>query len=392
MNIIIIGAGPAGLVSAIKASNKNNNVTILEKNSSAGKKLLITGSGRCNYYNKNITENNYNCSNKNLLDKIISYKDIVLEFLTDLGIEPSLINDYYYPMSKTSSSVLNMLLLECKNKNINIIYDYNVKDLNKVKKEFDADKIIIATGGLSYSKTGSDGYFHTYLKGLGIKVNKTLPVLTSLYTENKAASNWAGIRTNAMLSLYINDEFIKSESGELQLIEKGISGICTFNLSRLAVKNINDTDEVYVKINFMPETKNVLNYLNERNNKLENRTVIELLESVINYKLLYVLFNNNKLDVDVKLDDLSDNDLKRLEKILTNYQININDFGDFLKAQVTTGGVDTFEVSDNLELNNYKDVFITGELLDIDGDCGGYNLANAFITGYIVGEYLNDKN
>ncbi len=391
MNIVIIGAGPAGLIAGIKASD-NNKVTILEKNSSAGKKLLITGSGRCNYYNKNITIDNYNCLNKNLLNKIISYKDIVFNYLTDIGIEPSLINDYYYPVSKTSSSVLNMLLLECENKNVNIIYDYDVKNIEKIKDEFNADKIIIATGGKSYSKTGSDGYFHNYFKNLGINVVKPIPVLTSLYTNNKVSNTWGGIRINSKLSLYINDEFIKEESGELQLIENGISGICTFNISRIAVRAVDSTEEVRVRINFLPDCDNVLKLLEERNNKLPNRTLIELLESFINYKLLYVLFKNNKLDVDITYDELTNDQLNRLEKILAGLEINITGYGDFDKAQVTSGGIYTFEVNENLELIKYPNVFIAGELLDIDGDCGGYNLVNAFITGYIIGEYLNDKN
>ncbi len=392
MNIVIIGAGPAGLMAAIKSKNKNNNVTILEKNSNAGKKLLITGSGRCNYYNSNINNNNYNCSNQNLLNKLISYKDIVFDYLTNLGIEGSLINSYYYPVSKNSASVLNMLMLECKNKNIKFVYDYNVKNIEKIKTEFNADKIIVATGGMSYSKTGSDGYFHSYFKNLGIKVVKPLPVLTSLYTNNKASNTWGGIRINSKLSLYVNDEFIKDEAGELQLVENGISGICTFNISRLAVRFIDSNEDVKVSINFMSEYSDIKKFLKLRNEKLPNRTLIELLESIINYKLLYILFKNNKLDINTSFDELNDNDLNRLEKILTKYTININSYGDFNKAQVTSGGIDTFEINDNFELIKYPDVFVAGELLDIDGDCGGYNLANAFISGYIIGEYLNDKN
>ncbi len=392
MNIIVIGAGPAGLMAAIKASSENNKVIVLEKNKEAGKKLLITGSGKCNYYNNNINKESYHCKNEKLLEKIIDYKDIVFSYLKEIGIEPSLINDYYYPVSKTSSSVLNMLLLECKSKNVKIMYEYDVNDLDKIKKEFNADKIIIATGGFSYKKTGSDGYFHEYLKGKGITVNKEYPVLTSLLTENKASNEWAGIRIASQLSLYINDELIKSELGELQLINNGISGICTFNLSRLAVESISKNELVQVSINFMPDYENIMEFLEERNNRLPGRSIIEHLESIINYKLLYILFKNNKLNVNLSFEDLTDDLVARLEKVLTNYKINISGFGDFDKAQVTRGGVDTFEVNENFELLKYKDVFTAGELLDIDADCGGYNLANAFITGYIIGEYLNDKN
>ncbi len=392
MNIIIIGAGPAGLMAAIRSSNENNNIIVLEKNKEAGKKLLITGSGRCNYYNKNIKEENYYCENKELLRNILSHKDIVFNYLKEIGIEPSLINDYYYPVSKVSSSVLNALLLECKNKNIKIIYEYNVDNIDEVKKDFNADKIIIATGGASYPKTGSDGYFQNYLSKKNIKVNKSYPVLTTLLTNNKATDKWAGIRIFSRISLYINDEFIKSEEGELQLINNGISGICTFNISRKAVKSISNKEDVKVTIDFMPEYNNILEFLEKRNKDLPNRTLIELLESIINSNLLYILFKNNKLDVDISYDDLNESNLLRLEKILKNYTLNITGYGNFDKAQVTSGGVNTFEVSETLELINYKDVFIAGELLDIDADCGGYNLANAFITGYIIGEYLNDKN
>ena len=395
MNIIIIGAGPSGMMCAIKAKNENNNVTIIEKNDKAGKKLLLTGSGRCNYANEVVNENYYFTENRDLVTNIINSKEINLmhSMIESIGIYPDIINGYYYPYSHNSASVNNLLIEKCKSKGIDFIFNEEVNDIKKIKNGFkinnkyECDKLVIACGGKSYAKTGSDGSLYPILKNLGIKFTKMQPCLTQIKTD--PIKELSGVRLNAKVSLFDNDKLISCETGELQFIDYGVSGICVFNLSGYVKGNSNLT----IKINFLPFTDDAEKFIEERMKLLENINLINAFESIINYKVLKYIFKKTGISETARYKSLTANEKKLFKKYLTSFTLKVYGTNDYDKAQVTMGGVPLTDINiSTMESNTIKNLYLIGEILDLTGKCGGYNLMQCFITGLIAGRNINDKD
>ena len=380
--IIIVGAGAAGMLAAIHAKTKDNQVILIERNTNCGKKILITGNGKCNYLNDDFNISHYRSDNLEFLENIITEenKKLLISELKKIGIEPKIKNGYYYPMSNTSVSIQNALLLTLKQKGIEIITNTTITDIKKINNKFilndkfTCDKLIIAAGSSACPKCGTDGTIYDALKPLGLKIKKPLPALVQLKSEGKFLKEWAGIRCDCEWSLYENDKLIKKSIGEVQLTDYGISGICTFQLSSDCIRGLDSGKKEVIKINFLPDIKDFDTFYLNRVKLLKGRNDIELFEGLINYKLLYVLFKHNK----------------NIKEALTSFSLEITGYNGFDKAQVASGGIKLTEINDNFECKNIKDLYIIGETLDVDGDCGGYNLAFAFLSGIIAGE--NIKN
>ena len=395
MNIIIIGAGPSGMMCAIKAKNENNNVTIIEKNDKAGKKLLLTGSGRCNYANEVVDKACYFTENRDLLTNIINSKEINLMHaaIESIGIYPDIINGYYYPYSHNSASVNNLLIEKCKSKGINFIFNEEVNDIKKcengfkINNKYECEKLVIACGGKSYPKTGSDGNLYPNLENIGIKFIKMYPCLTQIKTD--PIKELSGVRLNAKVSLFDNDKLISCETGELQFIDYGVSGICVFNLSGYVKDNSNLT----IKINFLPFTDDAGSFIEERMKLLENLSLINAFESIINYKVLKYIFKKAGISETARYKSLTENEKKLFKEYLTSFTLKVYGTNDYDKAQVTMGGVPLTDINiSTMESNIVKNLYLIGEILDLTGKCGGYNLMQCFITGLIAGRNINDKS
>ena len=380
--IIIVGAGAAGMLAAIHAKTKDNQVILIERNTNCGKKILITGNGKCNYLNDDFNISHYRSDNLEFLKNIITEenKKLLISELKKIGIEPKIKNGYYYPMSNTSVSIQNALLLTLKQKGIEIITNTTITDIKKINNKFilndkfTCDKLIIAAGSSACPKCGTDGTIYDALKPLGLKIKKPLPALVQLKSEGKFLKEWAGIRCDCELSLYENDKLIKKSIGEVQLTDYGISGICTFQLSSDCIRGLDSGKKEVIKMNFLPDIKDFDTFYLNRVKLLKGRNDIELFEGLINYKLLYVLFKHNK----------------NIKEALTSFSLEITGYNGFDKAQVASGGIKLTEINDNFECKNIKDLYIVGEALDVDGDCGGYNLAFAFLSGIIAGESIKN--
>lgn len=393
--VVVIGAGASGIIAALKASEKNE-VILLDSNDKCGKKILLTGNGRCNYWNSNIDAYNYQTDNYDILKNILNNKEIVLNYLNNLGIYPKIKNELYYPYSNQASSVQKIFTNELEKRKIKIIYNFKVKNIIKKDKfiisstdnEIIADKVIIATGSKALSKTGSDGSGYEILTKLGHKVNTVLPSLVPLKIENVEA--WDGVRCDSKIKLFINDELIKEEIGELQLTDYGVSGICIFNLSSIISKNLYLKNKVNLKINFVPTIDNFYNFLNKRNEEVKNKNISELLESLLPYKVLLVIIKKCNIKNE-SWNELSENKKLELCKNIEEFDLKIIDTLSFERSQVCTGGVSLNEIKDTMESKIVNDLYIVGEVLDVDGICGGFNLAFAFITGFLAGSDINDK-
>lgn len=396
MSVAVIGAGASGIMASICASEKEK-VILIDSNDRIAKKIMITGNGKCNYWNDDISITKYNSSNKDILESILVKKDEVLTELNNIGLVPLIKNGYYYPRSESSSSVRALFEYQIASKNIETRLSFKVVSICKENDKFiitshsgekiQADKVILTTGSKASPKTGSDGSGYALAKSFNHSITPTLPSLTPLVISNNKKLKWAGIRTSVRVSLFVDNEFIKSEDGEIQLTEYGISGICVFNLSGLASKSLYEKKHVSVKINFMPEYANIEAYLIERLHAFPTFTIEKVLESLLHYEIIFLILDELNISLNTLCADISDEKIKSLAHLIEHAEFDIIDTKDFDRAQVCTGGVLLSEINPHtMESKLVPKLYLAGEILDVDGDCGGYNLAFAFITGYLAGK------
>ena len=395
--VVIVGGGASGLTAAITAARNGKDVTLIERNNKCGKKILITGNGRCNFWNTDEDLSHFHSSTPNLLKDFITdeRKNSILKFFDSLGLAYKTKNGYYYPFSNQAFTIENALLSECKKLNIKIINDITVEKIikedcfiiNPDKENIKAKNIIIATGSKAAPKTGSDGLGYELAKSLGHNIITSLPSLVQLKADEPYFKNWSGIRTDVKVNLLIDHKYIKSETGEIQLTNYGLSGICIFNLSGKAAKALNQNKNVIISINFIPFASNPKTFLQTLNKNSYHKTISELLEGILHYKLVDIIIKKTHLKRDLLLNTLTDNELNNLIKTLTDFQIKILDTHTLDHAQVCSGGIPLTEINNKtLESLKVKNLYFTGEIIDIDGDCGGYNLGWAWISGIIAGK------
>lgn len=384
-NVCIIGGGVSGVISALYASKNGNKVTILEKNNDILKKLLITGSGRCNYFNSDQNIKHYHSKNEEYLNEIIIKENIneLYKFYDNIGIVPKIKDGYYYPYSNMAISVKNAIVNEILKSNIKVIYNYNVTNIDYKNNKFIInndkyfDKLVISTGSKAYPKTGSDGFGYNLVKKLGHTINEVKPALVSLKSNDEILNIISGVRASAKISLYHFDELLKEETGEVQFVKNEVSGICTFNLSYLVTKNNN------VRINFMPFTENYDDFML----KNENKKIKEILNGILNPKLIIAIIKRCNVDEEKYYSELSKKEKNLLKENLISFRIDIKEKGPFDKAQICMGGVPLTEIDvKTMKSKINESLYITGEMLDVNGDCGGYNLTFAFISGYLSGK------
>jgi len=391
--VVVIGAGASGIIAALKAAERHE-VILIDGNDKCGKKILVTGNGKCNYWNEYINVENYFTDNTKILDNILEKNKEVLDYLYSIGIYPKIKNGYYYPASNLAASIRELFEKELIRCNVKTLYNSKVINIEKINNKFvietekeklDADKLIIATGSKASPKTGSDGFGYDLAKKFNHTLNPILPALVSLDVNESYTKEWSGVRCDAKLSLYVNNEKITEESGEIQLTETGISGICTFNISGLVSKALYKNKKIFVKINFVPTINNFFEFFSERNSNLKDRTIEELLESIINYKLTSVILKKSGIKKESCWNELNNNEKESLINNIENFEVSITSTNSFEKAQVCTGGIPLTEINNNMESIFQDKLYFVGEILDVDGKCGGFNLAFAFISGYIAG-------
>ena len=394
MRIIVIGGGASGIVASIFAKRDNNEVIVLEKNNKCLKKLLITGNGKCNYFNDDFSFEHYYSDSKNLSFINDSNKRKVLDFFSSIGVVPRVKNGYYYPNSNQSYSVHNSLLKEASLRGVEI--KNGVKVLNIVKKsnsfivstdngDFICDKVIVSTGGKSYPKTGSEGDGYLFGKSLGHKIVPVVPSLVGLVSNDKFIKPLSGVRCDACVSLNS-----KSEIGEVQFTDYGLSGICVFNLSNIASRLGNCTVKINFLYNFVSDFDSFCKLFDSVNGSVLNRSIGELLEGYLNYNIVNVILKMSGIDFSCSWNDLG-NKKRILFDNLVSFNVDIVGTRGFDVAQVSLGGISL----DDIDVNTFESkivpgLYFTGEVMDVTGDCGGYNLGFAFLSGMIAGESVGD--
>lgn len=406
MKVIVIGAGASGLTAAIKMKelNRKLDVVILEGNLQGGKKILATGNGRCNYWNENQNVTNYHTNSNVDLSKIINSQSSkkVIEFFVNLGVIPRIKNGYYYPYSNQATTITNALISKALRLGIKILFNERVYDVTSyggefkvstINKTYTANKLVVATGGTAASKTGSDGFGFELAKRFGHHIIKPLPALVQLKCTFRNQKELAGVRCDCKLSLYENKNLLQEEIGEMQFTNYGLSGICAMQLSYKISRGLDCSKEEIIKVNLLPDfASNFIEFIKwvQRQEQISsNRTIANILDSVLNYKLGNYILNISNLVGTEKVSELKEHQLIALGKNITSLTFKICGTNSFDDAQTTSGGVDLSEINlETFESNLCNSLYFCGEVLDIDGACGGYNLGFAWISGIIVGESI----
>lgn len=382
MKIIIIGSGASGLAAGISLLRCGYDVTILERNNISGKKLLLTGAGRCNFFNSDQNIVHYHSNDKDILAKIITSDNIHLveDFITSLGIVPKVKDGYYYPFANQAYNMKELLERTYLDLGGKIKYNYLVEKIEKKSSLFlindtiSCDKLILATGSKAYKMTGSDGIGYQLAKKFNHHIVKVLPSLTSLITREKI--NLKGVRVDAKVTLYEDGVKVREELGQVQFTDYGLSGICIFNLSYYAVKGLNKNKKELITIDLMPFMDKV---------SFKNKKVYDLLLGFLPNKMIDYILKTLDISKDVYYEDLSNDKKQELTKILKEMEFNITSYNEFDFSQVCSGGVSLREINPlTMESIFVKNLYIIGELLDVNGDCGGYNLTFAFLTGILT--------
>ena len=443
-DVIIIGAGASGLTAAIAAAREGSSVLVIEQMDKAGKKILATGNGKCNYTNLHQSPDCYRSDDSAFAMKVLSCFDVekTLQFFKELGIYPRERDGYLYPNSEQAASVVSVLMLEClalkvefryeekvisiknpdftvitkkdetekgnkvKNSNIKNLNSQNLNSNNASLKTYSykAEKLIIATGGCASPKLGSDGSGFELAKLFGHTVIKPLPALVSLLSPQKYCKTVSGVRVKAKVTAF-TEEFHKgnenatkllgTEKGEIVFTDIGISGIPIMQVSRFVAKALDQGEKVSLELDYFAELskQELANLIKQRINKSPHKTIEEMMIGLLNHKLSYVLLQQAELDLTKNCLPMTNSEIDRLVSSLKEHQMAVNATNSFEFAQVSTGGVKTSEVDPrSMESRLQKKLYLVGELLDVDGTCGGYNLQWAWSSGYLAGITAGAKN
>lgn len=397
--IAVIGGGASGLMAAITAKKSGKEVIILERKDRILKKVLITGNGRCNITNVNANISNYFGKNISSVENILNRftPQDTMDFFNELGIVCNEENrGKVYPLSGQASSVVDALRFEAEKLGIKIETEFYVRKIEKDgfkfkiysedKKKIEAGRVILAAGGQSYPELGSNGSGFELAKELGHSVTKLSPSIVQLKTEKNQVKGLQGIKTDVAVTAYGDNKKICTYDGELLFTDYGISGNVVFNISFVMPLYKN----VEFEIDFMEkfDYNELYEMLKKRKRILSHLTMENYFNGMINKKLgqfLSKVSGIEKLSKPVK--DLNDSDIRKLCTALKKYRVKILETTGFKNAQVTAGGVSLDEVNtETLESKIVKGLYFSGEVLDVYGECGGFNLQWAWASGYIAGE------
>lgn len=403
--VIVIGGGASGMMAAIAAAKEGALVTILEHNDRIGKKILSTGNGRCNFTNTRQEPECYRSDNTEFPWKVISAypaRQAIADF-TAMGIYSKNKNGYLYPFSEQASAVLDVLRMEIARLKIQVQTGKHVSEIQKKergrlsciivegkkKSSIEGDAVILACGSKAGQKLGSDGSGYAIAKILGHHMIPVVPALVQLKCKESYFKALAGVRTHGRVTVLVNGKVYATDVGEIQLTDYGISGIPVFQVSRFAARAVTEKKRVDAVLDFMPDFtwEQLLSFLKLRVKEHPEKTMEVFFTGMLHKKLSGVLVKQTRIPMTRTAGMLTEHDLKYLTNVIKGLTVQVTQSNPFDMAQICAGGVDTREINpDTMESFLIKGVYFAGEILDVDGICGGYNLQWAWSSGYLAGK------
>lgn len=414
VDIAIIGGGAAGLAAAVCSAKKlkNGRVVVVEKERTVGRKLLATGNGRCNLSNENLSVEYYNGSCKGLAGEVIGKysTDKIRTFFSSIGLMCRVDNvGRVYPYCEKASAVLDLLRLNMNRYGVTELCNTEVLEiksnsgkllLKTNNTDISAKRVILSTGGKASPKLGSDGASYQLAKMLGLESSVVFPSLVPVRVDCDFLPYLKGIRTSVEVSLVADGQVIRKEIGELQLTQNSLSGICMFQLSRyvgefFALKSIYGKKyrKIEICVDLMPDVSygDLESLLFRRRKQMSFLPLEEFFNGLFNKKIGHCLMKELGLNYNKRsVVSLTDEEIYALAEVIKKWEFIPSGVSSFDNAQVTAGGILAKEIDKNMRSIKHKNLFITGEALDIDGLCGGYNLHWAFSSGIIAGNAAAD--
>ena len=398
--VAVIGGGASGMMAAVTAASEGARVILLEHKDRIGKKILSTGNGRCNFTNIHQEPICYHSEDPLFPWEVVEKfnAQAVISFFLQLGVYSKNRNGYIYPNSDQASAVLDAFRMELDRLKVEIRTGVECREIRPGKKGFTvltdqgpvrADRVILCAGSKAAPTTGSGGSGYDLAKMLGHRILPVLPALTALKCEEKFFKSIAGVRANGSVSIWSGGECIAKDTGEIQLTDYGISGIPVFQVSRYASKLLYEKKETDAVLDFMPDfTKEQTNaFLRARAKTRPDKSAEMFLIGLFHKKLCDLWIRLSEIPRQRKAGELTEDEIARLTGLIKEFRVRVRETNPYDKAQVCCGGVDTREVNpETLESVYVPGVYFAGEILDVDGMCGGYNLTFAWASGYVAGK------
>lgn len=400
-DVIIIGGGAAGLCAAVAVKQKNPalSVRLLEALPRVGKKLAATGNGRCNITNKNIIKERYHGKNTDFavyaLSRFRGKK--TEEFFHSIGVDFVFEEDKGYPASLQAASVVDCLRFAAEESGVIICTETKVTNIQlsgglyKViagNLNFLTKNVIIAAGLLSGGdRLGSDGQMLAILKKAGFKTVKAYPAIVQLKTEPEIVRQLKGVKVNSLVSLKSDNKLLRQEYGEVLFCDYGLSGPPILQVSGAAVK----AQKALISLDLIPEKslEALTNELCERIKLLKSRSTDEFFTGIMNKRLGQVIIKSAGYRLNTPVSSLDDSSAKKIASFIKDFRFNITGNTGFINSQVTSGGLDTEQFDPKTMMSrDYKGLYAIGEILDIDGDCGGFNLQWAWSSALCAAESI----
>lgn len=398
--VAVIGGGASGMMAAVTAASEGARVILLEHKDRIGKKILSTGNGRCNFTNIHQEPICYHSEDPMFPWEVVERfnAQAVISFFLQLGVYSKNRNGYIYPNSDQASAVLDAFRMELDRLKVEIRTGVECREIRSGKKGFTvltdqgpvrADRVILCAGSKAAPTTGSDGSGYDLAKKLGHRILPVLPALTALKCEEKFFKSIAGVRANGSVSIWSGGECIAKDTGEIQLTDYGISGIPVFQVSRYVSKLLYEKKETDAVLDFMPDfTKTQTDaFLRARAKTRPDKSAEMFLIGLFHKKLCDLWIRLSEIPRQRKAGELTEDEIARLTDLIKEFRVRVRETNPYDKAQVCCGGVDTREVNpETLESVYVPGVYFAGEILDVDGMCGGYNLTFAWASGYVAGK------
>lgn len=404
---IIVGAGAAGLMAACELSDTISSLLVIDRMDAAGKKILATGNGKCNMTNLHMDRACFRGSCGDLAYASCSRMspEKLREYFFRLGLLTVERNGYVYPVTEQAKTVVKTLLSHLNRYKVPIHTKERVTGIRREsgsgsftvitdQRKYRAHTVILACGGSASPKLGSDGSGYQLLRQLHIKMASPFPALTGLTSPKKMFRQLAGVRTKGCISYFGKDGHYVKEQGEIQMASYGISGIPVFQISRFVIRDLEQQKDTptEVLLDFFPdmtfqEMKGIFSCLKQR----EGITCTDVLGGVVHEKWVPVLLGESGISPNDPPGQVPEKKWNKLIQLLKQYPIPIHGYRGFEFAQASQGGALDSELTEEMESVRHPGLYLTGELADVDGTCGGYNLHWAFTSGYLAAQSIKRK-
>ncbi len=395
-SIAIIGGGASGLFCAILLAQKGLKVTLFEQNTKVAKKILVSGNGRCNITNKNISKENYFSQNPDFVEFALKEFGFTSfeKFVNSIGLLLDVKEDgRAYPLSNEAKSVAKLFEEYAKNLGVNFHYNAHINSIKEFMKKYDA--VIVATGSRAASHLGGNSDGEEFAKEFGHSIIPAYPSLVQLEIESKIVHKMAGAKVDGEATLFINHQKELTTKGDILFTNYGLSGFAILDISQTASKALLEFNHVSVALNLLPRLtqQQIASHINAMAKQIPTFTLLDILVGLLPLKIATNILEYLEISPHMHSDTINIKIAKKIANCISNWRFEIEDTHGFRHAEVSGGGIDTQEINPKtMESRKQKNLYFIGETLDIVGRRGGYNFAFAWASAFVCTKSVVSSN